>query len=173
MAALTVALPDLTLGGHVVVLTALTVLGHNFGGDDSSEDATGSTTGSDGSAEAAAPAGGGSAASAFIDRVVRSTFDRRAEFGAVELSWLVEECLPRLDGEVYRLPIDLAAGLARELMAKSHAVAARGAAAPSPAAAGEAGVAWGGHGDDGAGAVVAQLAEYVSPGLLHRAWRGV
>ena len=36
----------------------------------------------------------------FIDRVLRSAFERRSEFTAVELSWLVEGCLPGLDNVV-------------------------------------------------------------------------
>ena len=119
----------------------------------------------------AAESGGGSGASAadrFIDRVLRSAFERRSEFASIELSWLVDGCLPRLESDAsydptedggaegdngYQIPTALAVGLTREL-----ALRARGS---------------GGDEDEGDGggaeSVAAVLAEYVSPGLLRRA----
>ena len=138
LTALTLSLPELSASGHVVALSAMTVLGQTMIPPDGNsgdhrpeennresrdatpaagtsvggfENDTGATSGSgsrSGSAEGR-PVGGRSGSSStaaavvieqFIDRVLRSAFERRSEFSAVELSWLVEGCLPGLDNVV-------------------------------------------------------------------------
>ena len=182
LAALTVSLGELSAGGHLITLTALTVLGHNYDvgtvvNMPQREEEKEEASSSDGGASSAAPGSGasgdvgsgakdGSSSGAgigqFITRVLRSAYERRAEFSALELSCLLEECLPRLDadddggsgsggGSGFRVPSGLAMGMARELTSRGSTSTGAGD---------------GGGGDEGDASVAAVLVEYVSPAFL-------
>ena len=124
---------------------------------------------SDGGASSAAPgsgadggssSGSGASIGQFITRVLRSAYERRAEFSALELSCLLEECLPRLDadddggsGAGFRVPSGLAVGMARELTSRGSAAV-------------EGGAGGGGGDDEGEASVASVLVEYVSLAFL-------
>ena len=180
LAALTVSLGELSAGGHLITLTALTVLGHNYDvgtvvNMPQREEEKEEASSSDGGASSAAPGSGasgdvgsgakdGSSSGAgigqFITRVLRSAYERRAEFSALELSCLLEECLPRLDadddggsGAGFRVPSGLAVGMARELTSRGSAAV-------------EGGAGGGGGDDEGEASVASVLVEYVSLAFL-------
>lgn len=65
----------------------------------------------------------------FIDRVMTSAADRQEEFSAVELGWLLSECVPRLEEEAvggtgnkrYKVPQIMALKLKRTMTQKQDA----------------------------------------------------